>query len=519
MPLGNPHREHPAGADASQAPACVDEGSPEAMAEDGENRPPEPIEADGESRPRARREKMGLKRFLADYLLPTLAGLVLAVLVFSAGFYVAKQGWLDEIVYANNSASTLTVRDLANRLDEVAGILDDSAIYDFDIDAVTASTLTELLASSGDDYARYYTQSEYEKTTEVSSGAYVGLGVMLADIDGYTMVYSVYDDTPASQGGLKAGDIIVGIDGDMHVWTLEESVAALNRSDGDTVELSLFRPSEDSLQKIVAAASAETNGESSAEDSDAADTAGTVPDEGAGQADMSAYEGESFTVQMTYAQVTIPNVTYALEDGNVGYITVAKFNGLTADAVADAISDLSGQGATSLVVDLREDPGGLADQAVECASLFLDSGSTVMQVEYRHSTDVTKTNRDKVTDLPLVVLVNKDSASASEIFAVAIQGNGRGTIVGSQTYGKGIMQNTSKLSFGGAIKYTFATYLGPNGEQINGVGVTPDVVVADASSDSGDTDDGSGTDAASAASEDPQLDAALAVAREQSADA
>jgi len=463
-----------------------------------------------------------------DYVFPSIIGLVLVVLVFSAGFYIAKAGWIDNLVYGDGTDRALTVRDFSNRMGEVAGILDDKSIYDYDIDAVTSSAITELLASSDDGYAVYYTEEQYEQTQEVNSGAYTGLGVKIADVAGYVMIAGVYDGSPAAQAGVKAGDIIIGVDGDTHAWTFGEMTDALHRAVGDQVELELFRPTEDSLaaigEKYHAAsetssgkASASTDAASASIDAESADTA-TTDAASAGAAststdaastdtqpvsdavDVGAYQGDTFTVQITYAEITIPNVTSALKDGGVGYITIAKFNGLTADTVAGYIGDLTAQGATSIVIDLRNDPGGLADQAVDAASLFLDDGSTVMQIKYKNSSDVKKTSRAAVTDLPLVVLVNQNSASASEIFAAAVKDNGRATLVGTTTYGKGIMQDTTKLSFGGAIKFTFATYLGPNGEAINGIGITPDIVVEAA-------------DSAVDAESDPQLDAALAEAR------
>jgi carboxyl-terminal processing protease len=493
-----------AGAGDSQAPVCLDghlaethEAPADESAADGFELSDPEGQGTRKNRWRTRHLTRGEKpkrplawRIAFDYVLPVFVGLLLCGFVFAGGFYVAKKGWIDSLVYNESDEQNLTVRDLANRLDEVADILDSESLYSYDIDAVTASTLDDLLDSSGDAYAKYYSASEYTSALKVNAGEYTGLGVKLAEIDGYVMVYSVYDDSPAAEAGLRSGDIITAIDGDTHAWTLDEVTNALDREVGDSVELSWFSPSDESLDAIIDAYYGIDSDSSTTETTTSLDFV-----------DVSAYEGDTYTAVIDYAEITIPNVTYELEDGNVGYITLSKFNAKATDEVTEAIESLTEQGATSWVLDLRDNPGGLVEQAVDIASLFIEDG-TVMQIQYKDSVEVRTTTGDAITDLPLVVLVDGSSASASEIFSAAVKDNGRAELVGTQTYGKGVMQNTTKLSFGGAIKYTFASYLSPNGDAINGVGITPDIVVEDTRDDSSDT--GSASDA--------QLETALAEA-------
>ncbi len=485
------------GVDASQTPVCVEGGqapAPAGFAQDDTHK-------DNQPQKKAVRPRNRFSRAFFDYGLPTILGLVLAVIIFAGGFYVAKTGLIDTLIYGENASRALTVRDFANRMDEVAQILDSQALYDYDINSATASALKDLVKSSDDPYAKYYSESDYESTARVNAGEYAGLGVKIADINGYSMIYAVYDDSPAQSAGLQVGDIITGIDGDEHNWTFAEVTTALNRNLQDTVELTWFRPSDESLRAIVEAYYAASDNDLAVQGS--ADT--DAPTVGSNQEVLSHYEGDYHTASIVYAEIVIPNISYEMKDGGVGYIALAKFNGLTATEMKTAIDTLTSEGATSLVLDLRDNPGGLVDQAVASLSLFMQD-RLVMRIQYKNSVDVRKTSGAAITDLPLVVLINNDSASSSEIFAAAVQDNGRALLVGTRTYGKGVMQNTAQLSFGGAIKYTFARYLSPNGNEIDAVGITPNISIED-TRDTG-------------TSEDAQLEAALnearALARERS---
>ncbi|MDR2587181.1 MAG: hypothetical protein LBC23_02830, partial [Coriobacteriales bacterium] len=217
----------------------------------------------------------------------------------------------------------------------------------------------------------------------------------------------------------------------------------------------------------------------------------------------------------------------------VGYVYLRRFNTHSASELGTALFVLESQGAQSFVLDLRGNPGGYLSQAIDITSLFVPSG-VVVQIEDRGGIVAKKVSGNAITDKPLAVLVNGDSASASELVAAALKDHGRATIVGELTYGKGTVQDIRKLSWGAALKYTIAHYLSPNGTVLDGVGITPDVVVplADATEqegqsgegEAGDTDTGSGASKNGSANlsnhltssdyryeqgADPQLDAAL----------
>ena len=169
------------------------------------------------------------------------------------------------------------------------------------------------------------------------------------------------------------------------------------------------------------------------------------------------------------------NVTTSLE-GTVGYLKVRQLTQTSADLVKQALADLGSQGALSFVLDIRDNPGGYLTQAVDLASLFVKSGS-IVQIETKDGKSVKSATGNVATDKPLVVLVNENTAAAAEVLAAALQENQRATLVGASTLGKGSVQVVRDLSFGGALRYTAAYYLTPQGRTINDVGVTPDVSV------------------------------------------
>jgi carboxyl-terminal processing protease len=186
---------------------------------------------------------------------------------------------------------------------------------------------------------------------------------------------------------------------------------------------------------------------------------------------------EPFTVTLTRDIIDFPNIDSRIESGDVGYIRLGQFNGqATADLEAE-IEKLKNEGARSFVLDLRDNPGGALDQAVTVSSLFIDDG-IIVRVDERNKPETEyRTQGKKITDAPLVVLINGNSASASEIVGGALQDYGRAKLVGEKSFGKGSVQTIKELSFGGAVKFTTAHYLTPKKRVINGKGLTPDVVV------------------------------------------
>jgi carboxyl-terminal processing protease len=383
----------------------------------------------------------------------------LAALIFSAGNLAAYLGVFDlgarlRLVNpisqgADDPEAAARATQLAARLQEVAALLDNEALAIFDqatLDSDTTTAIRTLLESSGDKYAHYFTPDEYAEYQRSSKGVYSGIGVVLTSLDGQVTVLEVYPDSPAQEAGIESGDVLVAIDGERRQWELAEATQAIQRDDGESVTIVWLRA------------------------------------------------GQERDTTVTLRNVTVPNCAGELK-GEVGYIRLLRFNENSVGELETTLAKLDEQGAQAYVLDVRGNPGGLLSQAVGVTSLFVPQG-LVVEIQDKRGTERRQVSGEAVTEKPLIYLVNGQSASASELVAAALRDHGRATIVGEVTYGKGTVQDLRELSFGGALRYTIAHYFSPDGHAIDGIGVTPDIVVL-----AGDAGQG-----------DPQLDAALRVA-------
>jgi carboxyl-terminal processing protease len=354
-------------------------------------------------------------------------------------------------------------------LDEVASFLDADALYRYtqgDLDTATTTAIRALIETSGDRYAQYYTAEEYTAYLRGSEGEYSGIGVVLTTMDGAITVLQVYEDSPAFDAGVRVGDVLLGIDGDRHDWEMAEATEAIRRTSGEEVVIVWRRGTEER------------------------------------------------TTSLTLRDVNVPTiVSHIIEQGgqSIGYMYLRRFNAHSASELREVIADLDGRGAQSYILDLRGNPGGYLSQAIDITSLFVPEG-VVVQIEDRGGVAVRRVTGRTATSKPLTVLVDGNSASASELVTAALADHGRATVVGEVTYGKGTVQDIRQLSWGGALKYTIAHYMSPNGTALDGVGVTPDIVVKPASGleDIRLSDHLTSGDYRYEKGVDPQLDAAIA---------
>ena len=333
---------------------------------------------------------------------------------------------------------------ISARLSEVEDVLAKSDLNGYDLDEATKEVFKGFSNACDDKYFEYLDPSRYASFVKDSSdGAYNGVGVLFSDYNGRALVSDVFSGSAAEAAGVQQGDVLVGIDGDTsHDWSVTEAISGLSRNAGETVVVTWMRPSS-----------------------------------------VGAKTGTSYTTALTCSSYKEQNVTYSL-DGTVGYIRVRQITQDTADNVSAALADLIDQGATSFVVDLRDNPGGYLTQAVDVANLFIKTG-VIVEVQTSTGTSPKSASGKTVTDLPLVVLTNGYTSGAAEVLAAALQDNQRATIVGETTIGKGSVQVVHELSFGGAIRYTAGYYKSPLGHDIDGVGVIPDIAI---SSSEGGTD-------------------------------
>ena len=298
------------------------------------------------------------------------------------------------------------------------------------------TAIREALKELGDTYTRFLTPREFAVLTSQTSGELSGIGVRLA-LDKRTSDLVVVDTvkkSPAKEAGVKSGDRLIRINGKpTALMTLEQAMEALQGEVGTSVSLQLARP-----------------------------------DQGV------------FEVTLTRVDIEIPSVSYTLkQEGGVkvGYIKLDEFSSHAAEQMKEAIEELSQQQISGYVLDLRGNPGGLLFASVDISRMWMKQGKIVSTIDRRGGDRQFIANNTAITDLPLVVLVNKGSASASEILAGALKENGRATLVGTSTYGKSTVQSVHTLSDGSGLAVTIARYYPPNGENIYKKGIKPDVQI------------------------------------------
>ena len=291
--------------------------------------------------------------------------------------------------------------------------------------------LRGALQSIGDPYARYYTNKEYVKYLEQLDGAYHGIGALVGQPETQGVpVLKVYKGSPAQKAGLKPGDILLTVNGSaLKGLVLEDIEALFAGADGTKAVVTLQRA------------------------------------------------GKEMTLRIIRGEGVSERVSYRLLDQKTGYIQLDKFTGSAADEFIAALQDLSNRGMRCLVVDLRDNPGGELSQVTKIADALLGKGVIVSVRGGDGQEEVYRSDADCL-NVPLAVLVNGNSASASEILAGAVQDSGSGVIVGEKTYGKGVVQTTMQLkSNGGWIKLTTAAYYTPSGRNVDGIGIQPDIPV------------------------------------------
>lgn len=320
------------------------------------------------------------------------------------------------------------------KLSVLKGLIDENYIGDVDEEALEEGIYKGYIQGLEDPYSVYYNEEETKDLYETTEGEYSGIGAVLSqDLEsGVITLVQIYEDSPAAKAGLKDNDILTKV-GDIEVtgMDLSEVVTYIKGEKGTDVDLTVLR------------------GE----------------------------DAEEITVTATRDTVEAQTVKYEMLEGQTGYLSVSEFDSVTYAQYEEVLNELTDQGMTGLIVDLRNNPGGNLNTVCEMLDLVLPKG-TIVYTEDKDGKRETATSDDEhQINVPMVVLVNGNSASASEIYAGAIQDYGIGKIVGTQTYGKGVVQQIFDLGDGTSVKLTIAEYFTPNGRSIDGEGITPDVEV------------------------------------------
>ena len=321
--------------------------------------------------------------------------------------------------------------EVEGKLNAIDSVLESFYFGDVDDETAKDNIYKAYLSSYGDKYTMYYTADEYKALKESTNGKFYGIGaVCQLSGEGGVLLVDVYDNGAGYQAGLRSGDRVVNVDGrDITDMELSSAVALIKGDKGTSVTLEVIR--------------------------------GT----------------ERLTFSAVRDAVEAKTVSYTLLDNNIGYLSISQFEEVTTKQFKAAVEDLQSQGMKGLVIDIRNNPGGLLDTVVGMLKYMLPDGLIVYTEDKQGNRKEYKGQDNDEFNLQLAVIVNGNSASASEIFAGAIQDYGKGTIIGTQTYGKGIVQTVKPLTDGSAIKFTIAKYFTPKGQDIHGKGVTPDMVV------------------------------------------
>lgn len=377
------------------------------------------------------------KRKKPGFAAGVVVGIAAAAVILVGGtFGICKAGNYQMVIGSKGASKVkntkLLDQDTVDKVDELTNYMDLYYYEDYDVQDVQDGLLEGVVSGLGDKYSAYYTAEEYKEQQLSTSGTYYGIGAALAQ-DKDTMqvtITKIYEGTPSEEAGLKKDDVIVSADGtDATSMELTDFVKLIRGEEGTTVHLEIYRPSTE----------------------------------------------ETLEFDVERKNVELPSVSSQMLENNIGYIQISEFQSKTAEQFESALSSLKDQGAQSLIVDVRGNGGGLVDSVVAILDDILPEGTVVYtEDKYGNRQDYTSSG-DTYLDMPIAVLVDQNSASASEIFAGAIKDYNYGTLIGTKTFGKGIVQTVFSLPEGDAIKITTAKYFTPNGNYIHGVGIEPDI--------------------------------------------
>ncbi len=319
------------------------------------------------------------------------------------------------------------------KLRQVKDILNDSYYIEFDEDTLVEGAAAGMAASLGDPYTIYLTKEQMVFFNERSEGNYVGIGVTVQeDADGILTVVEAYEGSPAKEAGIKTGDKIIEVDG-TDTTKIEDSdviISMIRGEENTSVKIKVFRP------------------------------------EGEKQLD--------FTI--VRKRIKIENIKSKVLEGNIGYISLKMFDGESERYFNQHLDALLAKNVRGLIIDVRDNPGGSYDQVVGIVDRIVPEGVIVYTEDRQKNKEYEYSDQTQL-EVPLVILINGNSASASEILAGAVKDHNKGTLIGTTTYGKGLVQAVVDLKDGSGLKFTVARYFTPNGISIHGIGVEPDIKV------------------------------------------
>jgi len=390
---------------------------------------------------------------MKKYVLRVVISLVVVIFVFSTGLWIGiNYNFFKEYLF-NTGQNNITedndnggmLEDITDSIadrfsikpvEEVMDLVSENSLVKKSKEVLLRAALEGILSVLDDRHAEYFTAEEYKNFLESYSGTTSGIGVVVSfDDEGQVVIIRVLENTPAYGAGIMEGDIITEVGGiDIEDMDLEKIVMMIKGKEGTEVDLKIYRPSEDSIIEVT----------------------------------------------VTRAKFDIPNLVSDIFEEDIGYIWYYDFQIGGSKQLDREIQKLIESGARGLILDLRNNLGGAWDDAIEVCDLFLNKRKIVTikgRTNDKERIDEYIAGKGKYTEIPLVVLINGFSASASELVAGALKENNRAILIGERSYGKGVVQALYQLSDGSGIKFTTAEYFLPSGLSIEGVGLNPDIVV------------------------------------------
>lgn len=387
---------------------------------------------------------------LTGALVMAFVGLI--IVGMSAGIYlfgrrvISRQPQPGAPSITEGPAKRVDFEQVTSKMEMIQQIIDQVFLYDEDAQNVEDFIYRGMMAGLDDPYSVYYSEEDYKLMQESTSGTYSGIGAMISQnrTTGLCTVVKVFDGSPALEAGMRPGDVVYKVEDTLVAGESLDVIVSnyVKGEEGTPVQITVYRADEDAYVDLT----------------------------------------------LTRKKIEVPTVESRMLDETTGYVAVSEFDLITVDQFKTAIDDLTAEGMKQLVIDLRNNPGGILDSAVAMVDYLIpddmmdfkkgEGKSLIVYTADRNGEGETYTASDgHAVDLPIAILVNGDSASASEVFTGAMKDYGRAVVVGTTSYGKGIVQNLIPLGDGSAIKLTTAHYYTPSGFDLHEKGIVPDVEV------------------------------------------
>lgn len=374
---------------------------------------------------------MNKKRGIYNVIMLVILTIIITFVLTTLMMYNYFQNENNYIVLPSEDTQQLT--NLDRTLIGLKKIIDQRYLGEVNDEDLYEGAIKGYISALDDEYSTYYTQEEMNDIQVSLLGNYVGVGAYLqADLNtNLIKVLLPIEGSPAKEAGLQPGDIIAKVDGVEYTGEeIEKASSAMKGEEGTTVNVEIIR------------------------------------------------NGETKTFTLTRRSIKIYHISSDIIENDIGYMYIQTFDEGCADEFKQKYEELNSKSIKSLIIDLRNNGGGIVDEALEILDYILEKNQTVLiTVDKNGNEQISKTSTDQKIDLPIVLLVNEQTASASEIMAGALKDNNRVKIVGEKTYGKGVIQELMYLTSGAALKLTTNEYYTPNRNRINKIGITPDYVV------------------------------------------